>query len=182
MSLIDTSLPSLPYPANTKIAATEILQIPTTAQLTSFSDKLLLTISQHGKLAQWFSVPLAADNPSASEGFMAIDGVINGDGEGEAEGEVDQIVGLLVPQSRFQARTLVGGGGGEREVWGGLVARCVAGLVVGKGRQGRYGDSEGESRVLIVGLGLVGIRFDTVEEEERRELFLRILELVSRVL
>lgn len=113
---------------------------------------------------------------------MSIDGIVGGEGEGEGEAEVDQMAGLLVPQSRFQARTLVGGGGGEREVWGGLVARCVAGLVVGKGNQSGYEDEEGESRVLIVGLGLVGIRFDTVEEEERRELFLRILELVSRVL
>lgn len=134
-------------------------------------------------------MPLALDNPSIGEGGFAVDGggYDDVDGEGEGGGEEDGLAGLLVPQGRFQARTLVGGGGGDREVWGGLVARCVAGLVVGHGSgrgQGGYGggDVEGESRVLIVGLGLVGVKLESMEEVERRELFLRILELVSRVL
>lgn len=196
--LTDTSLP---YPAETKTATGVISGTPTTAILTSFSDKILLTLSQHGKLAQWFNVPLANDNPSIQDNpYLSLS---VGPGTPQLHHEHDEYpseteieardqdhahdlaaAGLLIPQNRFAARPLLGGGGGsEREVWGGLLARCIAGLVAGK--------NAAESRVLIVGLGLVAVRIGGLAHEdadsdpdtdERKMLFLQVLELVSRVL
>lgn len=42
-----------PYPANTKTETASIKGIETTATSVYFADKILITISQHGRLAHW---------------------------------------------------------------------------------------------------------------------------------
>lgn len=44
---------SQPYPAPTKSTTTVVCSIPTEITVISFSDKLFLTVSQHGRLAHW---------------------------------------------------------------------------------------------------------------------------------
>lgn len=44
---------NLPFPANTRQAAGTINGILTDVQVISFSDRILVTISQHGRLAHW---------------------------------------------------------------------------------------------------------------------------------
>jgi proteasome assembly chaperone 3 len=46
-----------PFPASTTTTTTDIGDIPTTITATRFSDKLLVTISQDGKLAIWVRPP-----------------------------------------------------------------------------------------------------------------------------
>lgn len=47
---------SATYPAPTKQAAVEINGVKTDAMSMSFSDKIMITITQGGRLAQWVSV------------------------------------------------------------------------------------------------------------------------------
>jgi proteasome assembly chaperone 3 len=46
---------SLPYPAQTKQVAGEINGIVTNVTSISFSDRIMVTITQAGRLAQWVS-------------------------------------------------------------------------------------------------------------------------------
>ena len=48
-----------PFPAHTKTAAGEIHRIPTEVMSISFGDKILITISQGGRLAQWVRLHLS---------------------------------------------------------------------------------------------------------------------------
>lgn len=41
------------YPATTKRAAGYIKDVPTDAMVVGFADKLLITVTQAGRLAQW---------------------------------------------------------------------------------------------------------------------------------
>lgn len=42
-----------PYPAQTRTATTPIKNIPTTATCSSFADKIVVTVSQNGRLGHW---------------------------------------------------------------------------------------------------------------------------------
>ncbi len=51
---------NLPYPAQTKQAAGHVDGIPTDVMVITFSDKIMVTVIQAGRLAQWvpsFEVP-----------------------------------------------------------------------------------------------------------------------------
>ena len=52
-SQMDTQGMSLPYPAQTKQAAGKVDGVPTDVMVISFSDKIMVTITQAGRLAQW---------------------------------------------------------------------------------------------------------------------------------
>jgi proteasome assembly chaperone 3 len=43
----------LPYPATTKQAAGLVNGVPTDVMMISFADKIMITITQNGRLAQW---------------------------------------------------------------------------------------------------------------------------------
>ena len=42
-----------PYPARTKTATVAIKQTETTATMVNFADKMLITVTQNGRLAHW---------------------------------------------------------------------------------------------------------------------------------
>jgi proteasome assembly chaperone 3 len=52
---MDASELGLPYPAQTKQAAGEVEGVLTEVMAISFSDKIMVTITQAGRLAQWVS-------------------------------------------------------------------------------------------------------------------------------
>ena len=52
-SNMDASELNLPYPAQTKQAAGQVDGVPTDVMVISFSDKIMVTITQAGRLAQW---------------------------------------------------------------------------------------------------------------------------------
>jgi proteasome assembly chaperone 3 len=52
-SNMDETTVTPPFPAPTKAAAASIAGITTDVTLMSFSDKILITITQQGRLAQW---------------------------------------------------------------------------------------------------------------------------------
>lgn len=49
----------IPYPAKTKEATGLVNGIPTNVMSVTFSDKILVTITQEGRLAQWVTATLS---------------------------------------------------------------------------------------------------------------------------
>lgn len=52
-SNMDASETNLPYPAQTKQTAGLVDGIPTNVMVVSFGDKIMVTVTQAGRLAQW---------------------------------------------------------------------------------------------------------------------------------
>ena len=52
-TVVEDAVVTVPYPAQTKQAAAEIKGIKTDVMLLSFLDKIMITITQEGRLAQW---------------------------------------------------------------------------------------------------------------------------------
>ncbi|TDZ53444.1 hypothetical protein C8034_v007347 [Colletotrichum sidae] len=138
-----------PFPAPSKQGTGTINGVPTEVASVAFSDKVMVTISQDGRLSQWIQVPLQASSggmvdlslPSASRG--------------------------LLPSVHLTPKTLLGGGGDERETLGQLYAAQIASLISTRDPEDR--------RTLVLGLGLTKV-------DHEREAFFDTIELVQTVL
>ncbi|CAM1508195.1 Fc.00g050430.m01.CDS01 [Cosmosporella sp. VM-42] len=137
------------FPARSREASGLVNGVATEATSTSFSDKILITISQEGRLSQWIQVPLAGTSAGLVE--MTIPSSSRG----------------LLPSTHLTPKTLLGGGGEERETLGQLYAAQVASHLNLR--------SPDDRRTLVLGLGLVKI-------DTEREAFFDLLELVQKVL
>ena len=149
----DPTKVTLPYPAQTRQANATINDIPTHITCISFADKIMITITQNGRLGQWVTVPLLADNPTSADPYFNLAQAADEDS--------------LLPVARFQPRTLLGAGGDERETMGQLYASQIASLITTKNPE--------ESRSLMLGLGLAKVDLS-------RDMFLEVLDLVTKVL
>ncbi|KAL8895555.1 MAG: hypothetical protein Q9207_008123 [Kuettlingeria erythrocarpa] len=118
------------YPAPTKQAAGHIDGILTDVTCTSFSDKILITITQAGRLAQWIHVPLDVSNPTAPDQYLP-----------SATTE-----DTLLPMTHLTPKTLLGGSNQERETIGQLYAAQIASIIAAKNPH--------EKRTVVIGLGL----------------------------
>ncbi|KAI9879665.1 MAG: hypothetical protein M1830_007772 [Pleopsidium flavum] len=125
-----------PYPANTKQAAGMINGVQTEVMSISFADKIIVTIMQGGRLAQWIHVLLDSSNPNRADQHVPADS-----GEG----------GLL-PLPHLTPMTLLGGGDPDREIMGQLYGTQIASAVATKKPE--------DTRVIVVGLGLSKIEAD----------------------
>ncbi|KAI3323257.1 hypothetical protein HD806DRAFT_535743 [Xylariaceae sp. AK1471] len=136
-----------PFPAVSKHATGQIDGLPTEASTLFFADRILVTLCQEGRLSQWIQVPLSAPSPAAVD--MAL------------------VNESLLPMSHLTPKTLLGGGGEERESLAQLYAVQIASYIARR-------DSD-ERRTLVVGLGLQKLR-------PEREAFFDVLELIQKVL
>ncbi|KAL9041962.1 MAG: hypothetical protein Q9180_000927 [Flavoplaca navasiana] len=127
------TMPSTSYPATTRQAAGYIDGIFTDVMSTSFSDKIMITITQKGRLAQWIHVPLDVTNPSATDQYLP-----------SASGDDS-----LLPMTHLTPKTLLGGATEERETLGQLYAAQIASLIASMNPH--------EKRTVMVGLGLSNI-------------------------
>jgi len=123
-----------PFPATSKTSSGLVKDIPTAVTCTSFSDKILLTISQAGKLAHWVHVPLATTSTDPMNPGM----FHNHDTSNE-----------LLPMTHLTATTVLGGTKRDDEVVGQTLATTVASAILMKRPQ--------EERMLVLGLGLNGM-------------------------
>ncbi|KAI1173677.1 hypothetical protein F4777DRAFT_425864 [Nemania sp. FL0916] len=135
------------FPAASKHATGQIDGVSTEATALFFADKILVTLCQEGRLAQWVQVPLSAPSPAAVDMALASES--------------------LLPMSHLTPKTLLGGGGEERESLAQLYAAQIASYIARR-------DFD-ERRTLLLGLGLQRLRPD-------REAFFDVLELVQKIL
>ncbi|KAK6833750.1 hypothetical protein PG990_001415 [Apiospora arundinis] len=135
------------FPAPSKQANGLIDGVETEAMVMNFSDKIMVTLSQEGRLSQWIQVPLLAPSPAAAE--MSLPNP------------------SLLPLAHLTPRTLLGGGGEERESSGQLYAAQIASHIARKNPE--------EGRTLLVGLGLQ-------KPTPNRESFFDLIELIQKVL
>ncbi|CAF9928273.1 MAG: hypothetical protein ALECFALPRED_003989 [Alectoria fallacina] len=121
---------SLSYPAITKQAASTMDGIHTDVMSTAFSDRIMITITQGGRLAQWIHISLDSPNPNFADQYMP-----SGDDED-----------ALLPMAHLSPKTLLGGSTSERETLGHLYATQIATAIVTRNPE--------EKRTVLVGLGL----------------------------
>ncbi|KAI4171339.1 MAG: hypothetical protein LQ348_006941 [Seirophora lacunosa] len=142
------------YPAPTKQAAGHIDGLFTDVTCTSFSDKIMLTITQEGRLAQWvrdhafdetpttkifyfpdgvktqIHVPLGVSNPTSTDQYLP-------------SATADD---SLLPMTHLTPKTLLGGSNAERETIGQLYAAQIASIIAT--------NNPHEKRTVLLGLGL----------------------------
>ncbi|KAJ5166402.1 uncharacterized protein N7482_005183 [Penicillium canariense] len=121
---------NLPFPAATKQVAGVVDEVKTDVMVMKFSDKIVVTISQEGRLAHWLHVPLGNQNPGTN-GMHTF-----------SEGTEDN----LLPLSGLTATSILGGHAAGQDTIGQLFARQIATAIATK--------SPAEKRLLVVGLGL----------------------------
>ncbi|PHH87809.1 hypothetical protein CDD83_8374 [Cordyceps sp. RAO-2017] len=119
------------FPAPSRRASGLVNGVPTAVTLLDFSDKILVTISQEGRLSQWVQVPLTGSAAGAVQ--MALPGAGPG----------------LLPSTHLTATTLLGAGGEGRETLGQLYAAQVASRLALR--------SPDDRRTLVLGLGLAAL-------------------------
>ncbi|TVY40193.1 hypothetical protein LSUB1_G001713 [Lachnellula subtilissima] len=117
-----------PFPAKTKQAAGLVNGVETDLTSMYFSDKILITISQGGRLAQWIQVPLSTASPTSFDTALS-------------SGNSD-----MLPLGHLTPKTLLGAGGDQRETMGHLYASQIASAIATR-------DPE-ETRTVMVGFGL----------------------------
>ncbi|KIV98996.1 uncharacterized protein PV09_09276 [Verruconis gallopava] len=142
-----------PFPAPSRTKMATVLSIPTKATSLLFSDKILLTLSQNGRLAHWVHVPLA---PAPAADLHAPLRAVDPDT-------------ALLPDTHATATTILGGTVPGLDILGQTLATSLASAIASK--------SPGESRLLVLGLGL-----DRAMEAVRSEDFAELMGLCLDVL
>ncbi|MCJ1276943.1 hypothetical protein MMC21_004751 [Puttea exsequens] len=127
-----SQVPQVPvtYPAVTKQAAGIVGGTLTNVISTSFSDRIMIAITQAGRLAQWIQVPLDSPIPSLADQYLP-----SGDDDSS-----------LLPMSHLTPKTLLGGSTSEREIVGQLYATQIASAIATRNPE--------EKRTILVGFGL----------------------------
>ncbi|GAB1314920.1 hypothetical protein MFIFM68171_05130 [Madurella fahalii] len=124
----DSGVLAEPFPAPSKKVTGNVNGVPTDVESLNFSDKIMITVSQGGRLAQWIQVPLSA--PSSASVDMSLPGAGSS----------------ALPSNHLTPKTLVGVGGEERETLGHLYASQIASHLALR--------DPNERRTLLLGLGL----------------------------
>ncbi|KAM3423118.1 hypothetical protein BST61_g574 [Cercospora zeina] len=119
-----------PFPAPSHTALGLINNVPTTATSIAFSDKIVITLSQAGRLSHWTHVSLASDSADP----MNPNPISSGDPEND-----------LLPMSHLTATTVLGGTKREDEIVGQTLATTIASAILMK--------RPSESRLLVLGMG-----------------------------
>ncbi|KAH7125597.1 hypothetical protein B0J11DRAFT_310103 [Dendryphion nanum] len=129
------SVTSVPFPAKTSTATLDIKNISTTATTVYFADKILLTITQNGRLAHWVHVPLdisATDSSLTSNPYL--------------EQDEDAPASDLLPSHHLTATTVLGGTIPELDILGQTLATQIASAILTR--------DSAEKRMLVLGMGL----------------------------
>lgn len=150
------AIPS-PFPAKTKSTSRPVNNIVTDVTAVSFTDKLLVTISQAGRLAHWVHVPLAtASADPMNPGSRVGTGIADENG--------------LLPMSHLTATTILGGARGNDEVVGQTLATTIASAILMQ--------RPGEERLLVVGLGLEDLTRDLTGRAQFEEIIGLVLDVL----
>lgn len=141
-----------PFPAPSKSASGIIDDTLTEVSSIIFSDKILITVSQAGKLAHWVHVPLS----KASADPMSSGPVSSYDPENR-----------LLPMSHLTATTVLGGTKRDDEIVGQTLATTIASAILVKRPH--------EERLLVLGVGLQSGMAGRAQFDEITGLILEVL-------
>ncbi|OBT55474.1 hypothetical protein VE04_04776 [Pseudogymnoascus sp. 24MN13] len=136
-ALQDISLDGIqetPFPTHSKTAAGLVGGTETDISSLAFSDKILITISQGGRLSQWVQVPLSTASPTTFDTALPAGGDDS------------------LPAPHINPKILLGAGGEARETFGHLVASQIASLILKREPE--------EARTILVGVGLLKVDLD----------------------
>ncbi|KAF8865730.1 hypothetical protein BDZ45DRAFT_579645 [Acephala macrosclerotiorum] len=125
---IDGGIEASPFPAPMKQASGLVNGTQTEVSSIYFADKILVTISQGGRLSQWIQVPLSSASPTSFDTALPSD---NTD---------------MLPLGHLTPKTLLGAGGEQRETIGHLYASQIASAIATRNPE--------DTRVVLVGMGL----------------------------
>lgn len=117
-----------PFPAASKSTSGLVANRLTTVTSMSFADKILITVTQGGRLAHWVHVPLATATADPMN-----------------PGLLSSSEDSLLPMSHLTATTVLGGTKREDEVVGQTLATTIGSAILMK--------KQHEERLLVLGLG-----------------------------
>ncbi|KAI9772910.1 MAG: hypothetical protein M1840_008792 [Geoglossum simile] len=141
-----------PFPAKTRQAASIVNGTRTEVLSLFLSDKIIVTIIQNGRLAQWIHVPLESSYSTFADQALPS----NDEGGG------------LLPMTHLTPTTVLGGtGSSERETLAQLYAAQIASAIAVRNPE--------ETRMLVLGLGLQKVDLE-------RETYFDIMDLVAKCL
>ncbi|CAN9359982.1 unnamed protein product [Alternaria sp. RS040] len=148
----DYTVTPTPYPARTSTSTSIIKSIKTTATTVSFADKILITVTQNGRLAHWvcsfilYIVMTFADTAwvHVPLDISAIDASMTSNAS--LERDEDDPNSDLLPMHHLTATNILGGTIAELDVLGQTLATQIASAI--KQRDDR------ETRMVVVGMGL----------------------------
>ncbi|KAL7918596.1 hypothetical protein ACQKWADRAFT_303727 [Trichoderma austrokoningii] len=138
-----------PFPARSRSASGLVNGVATEVTLLEFSDKIMITVSQEGRLAQWIQVPMMGTSAGIVD--MALPSGQHG----------------LLPSTHLAPKTLLGGGGDSRETLGQLYASQIASHISLR--------SPEERRTLVFGFGLAKAEKEQEAFFDLFELALKVL-------
>ncbi|KAI9799448.1 MAG: hypothetical protein M1825_004548 [Sarcosagium campestre] len=167
---LDLSAKPCRFPALTKQAHGTICGVSTEATSFYFSDKILMTVCQGGKLSQWIHVPTDTADPATSTEHRLLPTVGDDPGLDFEDGENSNEIDGLLPLPYLTPKTILGGSTSERSTVGRLLAAHAATMMIAR-------DAD-ETRLVVLGLGL---EMGTPEGGIEREGFFDLLELMLRV-
>lgn len=140
-----------PYPARTKTKSANIGGIETTATCVDFTDKILVTITQRGRLAHWVDTifETIARLYSQNQVHVPLD-IAATDASATSNAYLDQDdedpSSELLPMHQLTATTVLGGTIPELDVLGQTLSTQIASAIKTR--------IERESRMVILGTGL----------------------------
>ncbi|KUJ20056.1 uncharacterized protein LY89DRAFT_779917 [Mollisia scopiformis] len=146
---IDGGVEPSPFPAPTKLASGLVNGTQTEVSSIYFSDKILVTISQGGRLSQWVQVPLSSASPTSFDTALPAD---NSD---------------MLPLGHLTPKTLLGAGGEQREIIGHLYASQIASAIATRNPE--------ETRTCLIGLGLMKLDMEREAFFDLLELVHRVI-------
>ncbi|KAG9231883.1 hypothetical protein BJ875DRAFT_103021 [Amylocarpus encephaloides] len=136
-----------PFPAKTIEFAGIVNGVETDLTSMYFTDKILVTVSQGGRLSQWIQVPLTTASP------IPFDTTAPGSD--------------LLPLAHLTPKTLLGAGGDQRETMGHLYASQIASFILKR-------DPE-EKRTILVGFGFEKVDMEREAFFDLMELVQRVV-------
>jgi len=158
-----------PYPIPTKQAAGLVRGTHTDVSSIYFSDKIMITISQGGRLSQWVRQPVFLPNLQYNLSYIALQVQVPLSTASPTifETSLPPSGDDMLPLGHLTPKTLIGGGGEQRETLGHLYASQIASIIATRNPE--------ETRTVVVGLGLLKVDME-------REAFFDMLELLQKVI
>ena len=171
-----------PFPAPSLSAMGKVGGVDTDASAILFSDRILLTLSQDGRLSHWvnsesslhLSLRPSLGAPKMLTILLQIQVPLSAPSSASLEMALPPAAGgrPQLPALHLQPKTLLGHGG-ERESLGHVYAAHIASYLALK--------DPADRRTLVLGLGLRDVK-DEDEDDKKMERFFDVLELVQQVL